>query len=335
MKHCWFYVVALAILSSELAVARQPADDSANTLSFENGTIANGVYSNECLGFSLPIPSGWDINTQIGGSSDGRARRRPNNGLALLVVDKPAPGAGGGTGSRILLEAREANAHGDTAQEYVSQVAHAHSYPQDRILIRDASPVDYGGRQFFRADYKQTDTNIGTLYFASIFTTFRDHLIGETLTARSPEELDQAAYSLLGISFHEDRTNPKCVMRPEAELSLNTGSAPNPNETQSSPASPQRVRVSQGVSAGLLVKKVAPQYPEDARQARIQGTVVLHALIDKYGDVVDLSLVSGHPMLAPAAIKAVKKWKYRPYLLNGQPMTVETQIVVNFQLTGY
>jgi protein TonB len=89
------------------------------------------------------------------------------------------------------------------------------------------------------------------------------------------------------------------------------------------------------VSAGLLVKKVAPPYPEDARQAHIQGSVVLQALIDKNGDVADLVLVSGHPMLAPAAIKAVKQWKYKPYLLNGQPVNVETQIVVNFALSGH
>lgn len=95
---------------------------------------------------------------------------------------------------------------------------------------------------------------------------------------------------------------------------------------------PERVRVTQGVSTGLLINKVSPSYPQLARQARIQGTVVLQALIDKNGDVRDLSLVSGHPMLAPAAIEAVKQWKYKPYLLEGQPVAVETQIVVNFQL---
>jgi len=99
-------------------------------------------------------------------------------------------------------------------------------------------------------------------------------------------------------------------------------------------AAPQRVRVSQGVSAGLLVRRVQPNYPPLARQARIQGQVVLRAVISKDGSIEGLTLVSGHPMLAPAAIEAVKQWKYRPYLLNGEPVEVDTEVLVNFTLSG-
>lgn len=99
-------------------------------------------------------------------------------------------------------------------------------------------------------------------------------------------------------------------------------------------ATPQRVRVSSGVQQGLLVRRVQPTYPPLARQARIQGTVLLQAQISKDGSIENLTLLSGHPMLAPAAIEAVKQWKYRPYLLNGEPVEVETQIQVNFTLAG-
>jgi protein TonB len=99
-------------------------------------------------------------------------------------------------------------------------------------------------------------------------------------------------------------------------------------------ATPQRVRVSQGVSTGLLVRKVQPAYPPLARQARIQGAVVLQAEISKDGNIENLRLLSGHPMLAPAAIEAVKQWRYKPYYLNGEPVAVETQITVNFTLAG-
>jgi len=99
-------------------------------------------------------------------------------------------------------------------------------------------------------------------------------------------------------------------------------------------ATPQRIRVSQGVSQGLKVRDVKPAYPPLARQARISGTVVLHALISKDGSIENLTLISGHPMLAPAAIDAVKQWKYRPYLLNGEPVEVETEVQVNFTLAG-
>jgi protein TonB len=99
-------------------------------------------------------------------------------------------------------------------------------------------------------------------------------------------------------------------------------------------ATPQRVRVSAGVTSGLLVRKVNPVYPPLARQARISGTVVLRAVISKDGSIENLSLVSGHPMLAPAAIDAVKQWKYKPYLLNGEPVEVDTEVQVNFTLAG-
>src|SRR5437762_4042914 len=99
-------------------------------------------------------------------------------------------------------------------------------------------------------------------------------------------------------------------------------------------ATPQRVRVSQGVTQGLLLRKIQPAYPPLARQARIQGSVLLQAEISKDGSIQNLRLISGHPMLAPAAIEAVKQWKYKPYILNGEPVEVETQITVNFTLSG-
>jgi len=99
-------------------------------------------------------------------------------------------------------------------------------------------------------------------------------------------------------------------------------------------ATPQRVRVSQGVVSGLKVRDMKPNYPPLARQARIQGTVVLHAVIGKDGGIQNLTLISGHPMLAPAAIEAVKQWRYKPYLLNGEPVEVDTEVQVNFTLSG-
>ncbi|HTC93353.1 MAG TPA: energy transducer TonB [Terriglobales bacterium] len=95
-----------------------------------------------------------------------------------------------------------------------------------------------------------------------------------------------------------------------------------------------RVRVSAGVVEGNLIHKVVPLYPPLAKTARIQGTVVLHAIISKQGNVENLNVISGHPMLMPAAVEAVKQWKYKPYILNGEPVEVETTVTVNFNLTG-
>jgi protein TonB len=85
---------------------------------------------------------------------------------------------------------------------------------------------------------------------------------------------------------------------------------------------------------GSLIHRVEPVYPPLARSARIQGAVVLEAVIGKDGAMENLRLISGHPMLAPAAIQAVSQWRYRPYILNGEAVEVETQITVNFILGG-
>ncbi len=95
---------------------------------------------------------------------------------------------------------------------------------------------------------------------------------------------------------------------------------------------PKRIRVSAGVESKMSVKKVPPLYPQEAKDQRIEGTVVMAMIVDKQGNVASLQLISGHPMLAPAAIEAVKQWKYRPYLLNQTPVEVETQVQVNFTL---
>jgi protein TonB len=97
---------------------------------------------------------------------------------------------------------------------------------------------------------------------------------------------------------------------------------------------PQRIRVSSGVMQALLVKKVPPQYPQDAKDQHIEGVVVLKINTDKEGNVYQAELVSGHPQLAPAAIEAVKQWKYKPYQLNGWPVEVESQVQINFTLVN-
>jgi protein TonB len=110
--------------------------------------------------------------------------------------------------------------------------------------------------------------------------------------------------------------------------------ASQPVVAQPKVATPQRVRVSSGVSEGLLINRVQPTYPPLAKQARIQGTVILEAVISKEGNIENLHLIQGHPMLAPAAMDAVKRWKYKPYFLNGEPVEVDTVITVNFTLAG-
>jgi protein TonB len=94
----------------------------------------------------------------------------------------------------------------------------------------------------------------------------------------------------------------------------------------------QAVKVSQGVSQGLLVKSVQPVYPQTARQMRVQGSVELLANIGKDGSITAVKVLSGPQVLSRAAIDAVKQWQYKPYYLDDQPVEIQTQITVNFKL---
>jgi TonB family protein len=105
-----------------------------------------------------------------------------------------------------------------------------------------------------------------------------------------------------------------------------------PQDSLPRAAVPQRVRVSAGVMLGMLDHKVDPEYPADAKEKHVEGTVVLNVDIDSEGEVARVELVSGHPMLAPAAMDAVLQWKYRPFTLNGEAVAVETTAQVKFAL---
>ena len=97
------------------------------------------------------------------------------------------------------------------------------------------------------------------------------------------------------------------------------------------PAPPATIRLSPGVMQGALIYKVTPEYPAAARSARIQGSVVMNAIIDTDGTIQQLQVIKGNPLLVNAAMEAVKKWRYRPYLVGSQPVEIETTITVNFK----
>jgi protein TonB len=92
------------------------------------------------------------------------------------------------------------------------------------------------------------------------------------------------------------------------------------------------LKISQGVSQGLLIKRVQPRYPQNALSMRVQGAVQMEATINKEGNISNLKVISGDAVLARAATDAVRQWRYKPYFLNGEPVEIQTQITVNFRL---
>jgi len=110
--------------------------------------------------------------------------------------------------------------------------------------------------------------------------------------------------------------------------------AGNPPPPPPPTAVQHRIRVGGNVQAAKMIRQVQPSYPQIAKKAHVQGTVVLHAVISKDGSVQELTYVSGPPLLMPAALEAVRQWKYQPTLLNGEPVEVDTTISVIFTIGG-
>jgi protein TonB len=131
----------------------------------------------------------------------------------------------------------------------------------------------------------------------------------------------------LGVPYGVPQGRPEGVL--ESVLTPAPAAVPRPPAT-----SPKPVCVSRGVAEGLLLYQVKPAYPPLAAQTHTQGEVMLHAVIGRDGTIASLQVVRGHPLLAPAAVAAVREWRYRPYTLNGEPVEVETFITVRFVLSG-
>jgi protein TonB len=100
------------------------------------------------------------------------------------------------------------------------------------------------------------------------------------------------------------------------------------------PTPVKRMRIASRVAEANLIHDVTPQYPPEAGRARIEGTVVLMAVIGTDGSVKDVRIESGLPILAQAAMDAVKQWRYKPYMVDGEPVEVDSRITINFNLSA-
>ena len=140
-------------------------------------------------------------------------------------------------------------------------------------------------------------------------------------------------------AIHIGRTEPSSVesldlLPPDVKAGPGGGGPPEDLLLSPAPLSPRKPMHFSEMSEAMLVHKVEPVYPHIAQVSGISGTVKLHAIIGKDGSIQSLSLISGQPILAAAALEAVKEWRYRPYVLNGEAVEVETFITVNFRKAG-
>ena len=160
-----------------------------------------------------------------------------------------------------------------------------------------------------------------------------DRLLGVRIKPKSLGPGYRQQFKLHGSSdcFPSAGVKEPGILPESAETKTTTGTdSPQRNTVQG--AAGASVRVPPAVAKELLINKMEPEYPREARDQRIQGAVILKIKISETGNVTDVVLISGHPLLAQAAVDAVKQWKYKPYLQDGAPVPGDTQVQVDFRL---
>jgi TonB family protein len=180
------------------------------------------------------------------------------------------------------------------------------------------------GRDYFRLNLAP---GVRKRHQCMICTKANGHILVWNAGADSEKGLEAIVSTLSSITSLPQRNMPE-----SSQSTVQKNASAEKALASSNPPGGERIKVVSGVTQGLLIKRVSPVYPADARAAYIQGTVVLQAEISKTGDITDLELIDGPIELAGSAVAAVRQWKYKPYLLLGEPVMVDTQIQVNYQL---
>lgn len=261
----------------------------------DSGVVSGNSYQNAFFRLTFPFPSGF---TPTPDKSQPPA-------FKLLHLISPS------TGEYLAISAEPAGPATD-AKAYVEAVA-PRLAQQGFNKTGEAVYNNWGGLFFHGATYK-ADADGKSQYIAVAATVSHNYLVELVFSATSQDQLEELLQAAKAMVFQPDWTSGE------------------PLDDSAPPGVPHRIRISQGVSEGILKGKVAPKYPDVARKNGIQGMVVLHALVGKDGLPNRLDVITGNPLLAESAVKAVSQWTYKPYVLNGNPVPFDTQITVTYVL---
>ena len=270
---------------------------SGGTLGSQDNQAPEGDYFNPDIGIKVHVPEGWRVVRQgkPGSTQPARAIVMKVGALAALTL------------SREHLES-SAQMYRLFAERQLAKNPDFETTGADAISVDGAA----GDRMTYKFNHDKVEKWGGWVAF---FSNGDEHYL---ITAVAPADI----YDRYAPAYASMLQSVRFAwMHPDEKFASTVPTA-------------DVVQVLPDVAKGHLIRSVPPVYPPIARSARIQGTVVLEARISATGDVEDLKAISGHPLLVPAAIDAVKQWKYTPYTVNGEPVEVMTTIQVNFSLSG-
>jgi TonB family protein len=267
--------------------------------SFDRGTLQGRVYTNQFLRFSWTLPEDWAAQQDSSPPNKGR-------NYTLLRL---APG-GPRTDEYIVLTAQDFTDTPGFGYEYMDKLKAIVEGQGWKTLGERSYRSLGGGLRAERDTYQSGDEP--PRYMAVIAAPSRGYEIKFVISAGSPERLEELVWSAVTLKITPDWEAPASSSNPPSDEPV------------------ERVRISEKVSQLLILRKVQPRYPTVARQAHVQGSVVMTARISKEGRMKRLDVMEGDPVLAQAALEAVSQWQYKPYVLEQKPVEVETQITVKF-----
>ena len=276
------------------------------------------------FGIEYPLSSDWVKATQLVRTRVESEGANDSFDVLLAAVYVPKDDISQINPSFSLVAFRQPAT--DCKKNLESMIAQAQNNEKKSKFEGGVEQFSSAGRDYFQVKMAH---GLGGRHGSMICTTARGHLL--VWNAGAPNEKGMAKIiDTLGLiaalpAPETSKTVPSTVAH-------STESKEEGPDLQDPISVPPKIKVSAAMTRGLLIKRVNPSYPPLAREARIQGTIVLQAEISKEGDIATLELISGPIELAGSAVSAVRKWKYKPYELNGQPVAVLTQITVNYEL---
>jgi TonB family protein len=288
--------------STKLTMESGPRDADIKT----EGFFRDHTYTNEYFTLSYPLRSEWVVETDLIRNRlvSGKQSRAANLLIAAVHIPQDVTELRADSSFIVLAATRSAHANTENCRQYLDTLATSLRASKSAKRKGGVSEYTVAGHEFSRANFEYRS---GTSDRAVICSPARDYLLLWKVEGSFWESVDEAASTIYAI-------------------------VPWPPEQAESSKTNTQIRISGNASAGLLLRKVQPVYPAEPRENHIQGTVRLQAVISKTGDVVNLELLEGPIELAMSAVTAVRQWKYRPYLLNGEPVAVCTEVVVNYSL---
>jgi TonB family protein len=279
------------------------------------GSFEEGAYSNPYFNLYYPLSKDWVRETGLVRERNASEPRASGAEILLVEVHIPQDNTEliADTSFTLFAINRSAQSYSDDCRKYLEALAHSIQINKQGKQKGDVTEFTIAERDYYRADFEFRQGPDDQVRICSVA---KDYLLLWDIQAWSKKATETAVSTLNATT-----TFP---VAPGFQAS-----SPSP----AAQARPQVVHVVTGISSGLLVKKVVPVYPRGARNNRIQGTVRIQARINKNGEVDDLEVINGPIELVVSAVNAVRRWRYKPYTLNGEPVAVMTEIEVNYSLT--